>query len=321
MENANEENDFIEKFKEQLIDLRTTLVGQCPDSDKLIQYFKDELTSEEKERFEGHFDSCPGCLETLQRWQHSESMTGEKEALPRNWNEIAARMDAQVYPYLSSIEQPAAADEIRTTEGSGLLGRLRELSNRLVPAPRLAYAGLAVVFCVGFTYGYAFLSRPNYYHLAQIYYQDTGAIRGESFKSEKLQKGLQAFAHGKFGDAITWLNQFLENAPEHYQANFSLGLAYLFESKKALLGLPYSFDAKNVGEGIRYLTRALALSSENPFYREDCLWYLGKAYLMKDDIGGAEQQFERILKLNRPNLMKRDAVKDMLKKIAALESE
>ena len=63
---------------------------------------------------------------------------------------------------------------------------------------------------------------------------------------------------------------------------------------------------------IKYLEKAFLLSRENQFYQEDCYWFLGKAYLMIEDVDNAKIQFTNILNLDKINLMRKENAREML---------
>lgn len=94
----------------------------------------------------------------------------------------------------------------------------------------------------------------------------------------------------------------------------------MLDARVELLGVPYRFDRKKVRQGIKYLENALSLAGDNAFYQEDCLWYLGKAYLMLGDLEKARQHFEQIVNLPQPNLLRRNDARSMVQKIDELSS-
>ena len=125
---------------------------------------------------------------------------------------------------------------------------------------------------------------------------------------EKLQK----LCHGKYKKAIEKFDIFLKDNPDNYTTNYYLGLSFLNIAKAGLPGLPFKFDRLKVNKGIKYLEKAFLLSRENQFYQEDCYWFLGKAYLMIEDVDNAKIQFTNILNLDKINLMRKENAREML---------
>ena len=146
-------------------------------------------------------------------------------------------------------------------------------------------------------------------------------MRGASIESKSLQMGLEHFEQGNYKQAIGLFRAFLESKPNHFLANFYLGLTYLLNSTESMLGLPYRSNAAQIEHGNTYLNVAFIFEGENAFYQEDCLWYLGKAYLMLGKLPLAKQQFEQLINLNQPNLLRKNAARDLVVKIDAYRSK
>ena len=180
-------------------------------------------------------------------------------------------------------------------------------------APRIiAYAGSVAILLVISLYSITYFSRSNYFYLTEIEPERQITLRTETTASSALTEGLELFADGKYKKAIEEFDTFLKNNPDNYSANYYLGLSFLNTSKEGLPGLPYKFDRQKVNKGIKYLKKALLLSRDNQFYQEDCYWFLGKAYLMIKKSDKAKIQFNKILNLDKINLMRKEDVREML---------
>ena len=306
--------DAMDRYKKSFSDLKSHIAANCPPAEKLVSYVDNELAEDEVRALKEHFDLCPVCLDALQQLQTARNTAlGPEHPVP-NWPALEAEMDAKVYSHLNALAPSKFGNQAAET-GAGILSRIKTYISKLLLPPALAYAGLAMIVLLVSLYGYAFFSRPAYFPLAQIQFYETGVVRGAGIRSKTLKTGWQYFEQNQYTKAISSLKKFLADQPNHYQANFLVGLSYLFEARKQLLGLPYRFDSKMVNQGVGYLEKALSLAEGNAFYQEDCLWYLGKAYLMLGDFDNARQQFQALLNLPQLNLMRKDAARKMVLKL------
>lgn len=295
----------------------------CPAAELLSRYFNKELPRKEMRAVEDHIGLCPMCLAALERLQKVQETGLEEVALPENWPEIEKSLDKGFYAYLESAPTPPK-QRADVSERRSYLELLRKkwqgVSEALLTPQKLAYAGALVILVIVGLYSYTYLSRSDYFHLAQIEPERKGVLRTETAAPTTLTEGLRFFGEGKYERANAELRMYLKENPDHYAANYYLGLSYLFAAEVRLPGLSYKFDDFRVDQGITYLERALALSGENQFYQEDCYWYLGKASLMRGDLGKAKEQFGRILKLSQPNLMRKDEARAMLHSLSVIAS-
>ena len=114
----------------------------------------------------------------------------------------------------------------------------------------------------------------------------------------------------------------LQQNPEDYLANYYAGLSLLLAAQKRRLGLIAGFDRTGAEQSLPYLQKALEVSGENPYYREDALWLLGKAYLMLGRLREARAQFQQITAMTTPNLVhKREAAKILAELQSLLPAE
>ncbi|NIV01025.1 MAG: hypothetical protein GWN55_06830, partial [Phycisphaerae bacterium] len=229
----------------------------------------------------------------MQRLAAAEKMEDREVTVPENWQEMAKEMDARVYAHLDSMKSETSK-ALQEQSIAAKLKSMLEKAFHLVFTPKLAYVALVVSMGLGAIYGYAFLNRSRYFGVAVIEAEKIGMLRGENIQSESLRRGLQFFEQEKYDQAIEPLGSYLENEPNPYQANYFLGLAYLLDARVHLLGVPYRFNPNKVSQGIKYLEKARSVAGENAFYREDCLWYLAKAYLMLDELEKARKPLKQL---------------------------
>ena len=67
--------------------------------------------------------------------------------------------------------------------------------------------------------------------------------------------------------------------------------------------------------GIADLNAAYKLAADNPFFKEDCLWYLGKAYLMLEKRDEAVKEFQTIVEMPEQNILRREKAKKIIESI------
>ncbi|MFQ5605982.1 MAG: tetratricopeptide repeat protein [bacterium] len=321
-EEKENNSEFGAKYHKLLQSLRPKSHNECPESEQLLRYFKKELDGEQQRLLEEHIDLCPVCIEVLHRLEDTANIADEEVELPENWRGIETKLDERVYSHLDSFRESERHHVTEASNHLSLFGKLKAISNdrflQILKTPRLAYAGAVIALCIGFLYGYAFTLRPEYFAIAQIQPEKRSILRSKAIQSESLRKGVEFFYQEKYERAIVDLSAYLEGEPNHYQANYHLGLAYVLDAEIWLLGLPYDFDTSKVRQGISYFEKALSLARDNAFYQEDCFWYLGKAYLMMGDLDKAREQFEQLLQLSQPNLMRKDEARKIVLKINEL---
>lgn len=122
----------------------------------------------------------------------------------------------------------------------------------------------AIAILVLLLYGIYWFSLPEYYHLAklQVWEQKSLAQATRSTEAEP--------------------DEFTHAAEE------------LISAKQKRLGLLPYFDQEQVRRAIIYLQRAFE-SSSDPFTRNKCAYYLGKAYLMQGDLNMARYWLQKVL--------------------------
>ncbi|MEJ2627355.1 MAG: tetratricopeptide repeat protein, partial [bacterium] len=191
----------------------------------------------------------------------------------------------------------------------------QECIHTLHPGKALAYAGSVAIILILSIYSLAFFSRSDNFYLAEIEPEKQSTLRTGVDSASILTQGMRLFNQENYAQAVKQFQLFLNENPENYPANYYAGLSFLLSAKKGLPGLSYTYDQTKVSAGIAYLNQALQNSENNKFYREDCYWYLGKAFLMKGKASEAREFFHRIIQLNHPYLIRKAAAKEMLAKL------
>jgi tetratricopeptide (TPR) repeat protein len=181
----------------------------------------------------------------------------------------------------------------------GFLADITDLVKRqlFAPMPRLVPITIGVTALVVFVWAGPFFRDDDPYHqLASLRQQEILSLTRGSLP-ELLADGLSAFHEGNYERSIQDLERFISNNstdPSLYHAHYVLGISYLFEAKSDFLGRFQKYDISMVDRVIQNLELARNLS-DNSGVREDCLWHMAKAYLMKRDGERARAIYENIL--------------------------
>jgi len=318
MSDHKDNSDAMDRYTRQLRTLRSG--HTCPSAEKLWAYVSNETTDVEKRTLNEHLDLCPACLDLVQKLQtHLEQEIDATQPV-KNWARLEKKMDEHVYAFLETLN-PQKSSPHPVSDDLDLWSRITRTIVRLFAPPKLAYAGLAVALLLTSLYGYAFMSRSETFALAHLDHEQPTSLRGAPARDDLFYRGLEQLENGKLESAIRDFTIYRKEHGEHYGVHFYLGLTHLAKAERGLPGLAYDFDAAEVNTGIRSLRAALELAGDNAFYIEDCLWYLGKASLMLEDIGSARRYFDRLLALQYPGLMRQEQTRDVLARLAQLEKK
>ncbi|GAB4365723.1 MAG: hypothetical protein Kow0042_05120 [Calditrichia bacterium] len=117
--------------------------------------------------------------------------------------------------------------------------------------------------------------------------------------SEFMADALEAFQNQQYEQAIHNLEIFLDKNPQHPNADYAryvLGLAYLFESQETAEHGDLQQTGLLADAGIRNLKNALE-TTRSERLKEEILWYLGKAYLLKEDTSNAADYFRQVMQM------------------------
>ncbi len=312
---------FEQAYGRRLAEMRKKPPEACPAAEVLARYYHEELSKTERKTVEDHINLCPFCLEAVVQLREAEKHAAEEPAQPVGWAEIEKALDRDFYSRLESASGPLGrSTEIsdqREQRRATFAEKLRSGWAQWLWRPQgLAYAGAAALVVIASLYTYAYLSRGPYFQLARIEQKHVSSVRAAVGAPDDMREGLRLFRQGDYQAAIARLKGYVETAPASFSANYYLGLSHLYQAPVGLPALPYKFNQRHVDLAISYLQKALALAQDNQFYQEDCYWYLGKAYLMKGDPEKAREQFQNILSLSRPNLMRKDQARKILLEIS-----
>lgn len=258
-------------------------------------------------------DICPACLTAYERLMSIEEKQTESQ-YASFWSTAEEKVDEKVYSFLKDFQMiPSEVGKKHTHRSfhdlwTGLLWIL----NALFRPRRIIMVGFVsmVVFCC--TYGIAYISRPAYFKLAELDKLIEAGMRSAGSNSNDFSAGMDLFYNKQYRKAIERLEPYINENPNDLAALHFIGLSYLFDAKIRWLGLGYAFNGEKVEKAISYFEKSLPLCRKNRFYEEDCRWYLGKAYLMQGKPTKAYDQFQAIVRMNYPDLMRKKESEHMI---------
>ena len=239
-----------------------------PDIGKLISRYEfDLLNDAEKRQFELHLKECKDCFEELY------SMTPAVKAMRDNPELYLARLKVResFYVRLKTLWDNAV-------EALGGAFRIQPQLIR-VAVPAVATAAVAVLAVT------IFLGRPGEYaRLAVIekdFYRPIELRTGIDYDKYEIcfHEGMVAYAEGDYSQAIKALSESVQLNPKYAKGRFYLGLCYLYEEK--------------IDEAVQQLNQTIAIAEEESLL-EKAHWYLGNAYLKKEDGGKALEEFRKV---------------------------
>ena len=166
---------------------------------------------------------------------------------------------------------------------------------------RYAFASLLVIIIsyIGL-YFYYELTIPPYKALTVI--EESGELpltRGRV--SVLFQKSINAIAKKDFDTAIKYLKQDItENASDRsiFYSWYMLGIIQLRSSEEDFIGLVKNYNEDKVREAIYSFNKAISLNDSGDYYNLtlEMHYYLGKAFLLIDDLKSAEEHFSIVIK-------------------------
>ena len=307
-----------EQYQEYFKDLIPRDTSQCPESDLLQEYVNKNLSKKKAREIEEHLNLCPYCVQAVQKLLSAEDINNIKQQFGENWTKIEKKLDTQFYTSLDSLKS-ARRDFPKISSWKRYFDLIKEKWQEFIhtfhPGKALAYAGSVAIILIMSIYSFAFFSRSDNFYLAEIEPEKQSTLRTGVDSASILTQGMRLFNQKNYAQAVKQFQIFLNENPEYYPANYYAGLSLLLSAKKGLPGLSYTYDQTKVSAGIVYLNQALQNSENNKFYREDCYWYLGKAFLMKGKASEARKFFQKIIQLSHPYLIRKAAAKEMLAKL------
>ncbi len=312
MNEETRERDSLKSYRALLRELNNADSSHCPPAEQLQRYVNGELSRREARVMEDHLNTCSFCQTALQRLKSQETKEAKAMETQQDWAEIEKGLDEKFYSSLKSTNFSVSKKEpVPGNWYRPIYSKWQDLRAFFTSPKALVAAGsLALLLFLGL-YSAAYLSRPAYFKLAEFRQEEPVILRSQA-ASSPLMEGLFSFRQKNYRASIAKLTSYWAAHPDNYSAAYYLGLSYLLNAKKGLPGMAYGFKKSEVRKGIDYLQKALALSEQNNFYKEDCHWYLGKAFLMMGDKTRAIQHFTAITALQQSNLMRKREAERMI---------
>ena len=261
------------------------------------------LTIDEIRNVQKHVDDCDQCHRRV-------------DQIRKEYDEINDYLEEAEFPQISIVPRPS---KLAAASGfaKSVLESIKDAIS--VPIPRfypVAIGAMAVVFLIIWV-GPLFRGSDNpYFELAALK-RDQISLVTRSGGAAQFTDGLNAFQEGNYQSAIEHFQQFVDERPGDpllYYAHYILGLAYLLDAKSDFWGRFQKFDPAKAEQGVEHLRTAQSLT-DNLGIREDCLWYIAKAYLMRGDTESAKSSLEEVVNLRGRRF--RDA-EEMIKKLDSL---
>lgn len=128
--------------------------------------------------------------------------------------------------------------------------------------------------------------------------EDFYTTRGRT--SELFQRGLDAIDRKDYSSGIQYLNADVsknQNDESIFYTHFVLGITYVNKAESDFLGLFKSFNKEDVEKGISNFEKSIALNNSGKFdnLKLDAHYFIGKSYLMIDDIASASKHLQLVV--------------------------
>ena len=118
--------------------------------------------------------------------------------------------------------------------------------------------------------------------------------------SELFQRGLDAIDRKDYENAIRFLREDINNNRADgsiFYSHFVLGITYVNRAENDFLGLFRTFDKNDVKSGIDNFEKSITLNNSGKFdnLNLDAHYFIGKSYLMIDDINSARKHLQLVV--------------------------
>ena len=290
----------LEKFQMIISSLKRSQVSHVTDDTLLLRYGihisapKEpdydgrKLTRSEVSKIRKHLAECSECMQKVDQFC-------------QEYQEIDDYLEKTDFPTLSLA--PKSSWSLVSENAIHFLKSVTftAKSKIFVPIPKFypIAAGAMAVILLMILVGPFFRGSGNpYLELASLEQEEISLVTRSSI-SLPLNEEFSAFHERDYKKAIQNLERFITNNstdPSIFYAHYLLGISYLIEAKSGLLGRFQKYDTELVDKGIENLQMAETLIV-NIGIKEECYWYIGKAYLMKSGGENAKAVFEKVLNM------------------------
>jgi tetratricopeptide (TPR) repeat protein len=329
-----EKND--REFKELLRQIANTMqkkLGPCPEKDALISYHLRELPEAEAENIREHLALCARCVAELKQIVHFFDVVAEAPVTPttpdeKRWENLLQALKQETtpnepLPALQEFREKSWKTKKKFSFSPGEFIARRIASLFLKPELGFAILFLSIFIGAG-VIGLLRLQRPDYWtnsHYANLVdlKSDLHALRNRGTRSPDNLKtdAIQDLADSSFSSAKSKLLKYAKTDSIDEEVYRLLALTYLLTAKQTFL-IDYGFDKGQVNQAIGHLQHAKGLAKNNVFAQEEILWLLGRAYAMLGDFETARNQYQAILDMKVPGLIRKREAQQALEDLAAL---
>lgn len=284
---TTEENEYLSNalnnpearsIKETYLRLKNSLKHhEHIDEELLAEYvlYKNNLTSERliiilSHKIENHLSACTKC-----------------KNLFRELNSEYSDVDTFV---ANAITQKQVEGKVFIPTKAGVLKNFRAIKYAFASVTAIAIIYFGLFFVSSITtpdYKKSFLDDEDFY-----------TSRGRA--SESFQRGLDAIDNKNFDAAIKYLEEDLAANSESetiFYTHFILGITYINKAENDYLGLFKSFNREDVMKGIESFNKSIQLNTSGSFdnLKLDAHYYIGKAYLLIDNIPSAKKHLKIVV--------------------------
>jgi tetratricopeptide (TPR) repeat protein len=250
-------------------------------------YDGSRLASEEIAGIKQHLQKCHVCQQRV-------------DAIVQEFREIDRYLEQAGVPALIVGKKPAWAAIQQLA--AKWLDWISSFLKSTVSVPKfypVAATAFAVILILAWTSPLFRGSEYKYHQLASLEVENAAFLTRDA-EFQNMSDGLYAFEQGRYAQALEKLEQFIANNPEHRAldyAHYVAGLTCLLQAKNDFLGRFQAYDSSLVQRGIKHLQAAIQ-HSDNLRVKEDAYWFIGKAYLMKQQAKAAKAAFEKVQEMN-----------------------
>lgn len=249
--------------------------NEIDEQDVLERYLLKRLSEAEQDAFEQHYFECNSCFERLQLAKAIQETDGVRDpsnragfssvflGLPRN----SINAVTVITLLLAGIAFATWRYHVRDNQSTAQV--LREQS-RDIASSNVRATTSAVLSPI------AELARIDPPPYTPVILRDS-----EDPASKRFQDAMRPYMRRDYASAIPGLRRVVDMDPKAANANFYLGVCYLFIDQADL--------------AISSLKTTISL--HDPNYVEEAHFYLAKAYIRKNDLAAAKSELERTVQL------------------------
>ena len=192
------------------------------------------------------------------------------------------------------------SSQIQQSEGKSSISEISDKTISWYKYPSVKYY-LTSLFAVVMIYISLFaiseFTTPSYIRISQQN-QTTEYSTKRGRNSEYFQNGIEAIEKGNYSSAISSLtNDVIKNPKDEtiFYTYYVLGIAYLEKSETSFLGLFPSYNHNDLKNAIAVFNKTIESNNSGLFnnINNNTFYFLGKAYLLYNDIPDAEKYLHR----------------------------